>query len=79
MIVGCPPFYAANSRQELLDKIKHYTPKYPSTLSLEVKNLLEQLFRKNPLERLGYGVNGAVNIKNHPWFDKVNWNAILNR
>ena len=27
-------------------------------------------------ERLGFGNNGANDVKAHPWFSKVDWNAI---
>lgn len=30
---------------------------------------------KNPADRIGY--KSASEIKNHPWFEKVNWNALL--
>jgi len=25
------------------------------------------------------GANGVLEIKNHPWFDKVNWNALVGK
>jgi len=28
---------------------------------------------------LGSGVNGALDIKRHPWFQRVDWDAILNK
>jgi hypothetical protein len=31
------------------------------------------------LKRLGSGVNGASDIKKHPWFGRVDWNAIYNK
>jgi len=36
-----------------------------------------RLLDKSPKERLG--VNGADEIKNHPWFDKVNWSALVTK
>lgn len=36
-----------------------------------------RLLEKNPKNRLG--ANGAFEIKGHPWFEKVNWNALLAR
>ena len=36
-----------------------------------------RLLDKNPKERLG--ANGVDEIKNHPWFDKVNWNALVTK
>jgi serum/glucocorticoid-regulated kinase 2 len=47
MTTGMPPFYCSN-RKELFEKIKNWTPKYPSYLSADLKNLLDQLFRKQP-------------------------------
>ena len=44
-----------------------------------MRNLLEHLFQKKPEDRLGYGPKAAQKVKNHVWFEKVNWNAILNK
>jgi hypothetical protein len=54
MIAGIPPFYCSN-RQELFEKIKNGKVKYPQTLSFVVKDLLEGLFTKDPLQRFGFG------------------------
>lgn len=45
--------------------------------SPKLQNLLTRLLEKNPKDRLG--TNGVDEIKNHPWFDKVNWNALLTK
>ena len=90
MVTGQPPYYSSN-RQELFEKIKSFMPKFPGNLSKAIRNLLEQLFAKKPegrqttttsftslcLERLGFF--GAEKIKSHPWFQKVDWNAIQNK
>ncbi len=36
-----------------------------------------KLLEKNPKDRLG--TNGIEEIKGHPWFDKVNWNALVTK
>jgi serum/glucocorticoid-regulated kinase 2 len=36
-----------------------------------------RLLEKNPQNRLGN--KDAEEIKNHPWFEKVNWTALMNR
>jgi serum/glucocorticoid-regulated kinase 2 len=36
-----------------------------------------RLLEKNPRDRLG--ATSAEEIRSHPWFEKVNWNALLNR
>ena len=33
----------------------------------------------NPKKRLGYGVDGAKNIKEHPYFEGINWDDAWNR
>ncbi|CAD8073895.1 unnamed protein product [Paramecium sonneborni] len=76
MITGMPPYYS-NQRSELFEQIKFSFPKYPQSLSSVLKNLLEGLFQKQPEKRLGY--NGAQEIKSHPWFEKVNWDYILQK
>jgi len=43
MTTGYPPYYC-NSRQELFERIKTQTPKYPSTISKNLRTLLEGLF-----------------------------------
>jgi len=78
MLTGLPPFYTPN-REDLFQKIKYYTLKYPAYLSFNAKSLLEGLFRKEPDKRLGGGPNDAEDIKAHPWFEGVNWDAFLRK
>lgn len=76
MIVGIPPFYCQN-RMELFHKIKHSNPNFPKHISNSTKQFLEQLLEKDPSKRLG--VNGAQAIKDHPWFENVNWDYIYHK
>jgi len=78
MLTGLPPFYTSD-REELFDRIKFGTIKYPEKFSPSVKDLLNGLFIKDPDKRLGSGVDGAKNIKTHPWFSGVNWDALLKK
>jgi len=74
MLVGIPPFYTQN-RQELFEKIKFVSPKYPNYLSATAKNLVESLLKKDPNKRLGSG-RGASDIKEHPWFANIAWDKM---
>lgn len=76
MIIGIPPFYSRD-RKVLLNNIATSSPKYPSQLPENLRSILEGLLCKDPKTRLGR--NSADEIKNHPWFEKVNWNAILEK
>jgi serum/glucocorticoid-regulated kinase 2 len=46
-------------------------------VSMKLQSILKGLLEKNPKDRLGY--NSSDEIKNHPWFEKVNWNALLTK
>lgn len=76
MISGLPPFYTTN-RDELFEKIKFGQLKYPAYITANCRSLLENLFQKNPDKRLG--VNGAKEVKTHPWFANVNWKMLINK
>lgn len=76
MLCGIPPFYT-NNRQELFERIKFAGPKYPSYLSANAQNILENLLRKDPAKRLG--ANSADEVKTHPWFKGVNWDMLYQK
>jgi serine/threonine protein kinase len=78
MLTGLPPFYTTD-REQLFQKIKFGTLKYPPYLSNNAKNLLEGLFRKDPEKRLGGGPSDAEEIKAHPWFEGVDWDSYLRK
>lgn len=78
MLTGLPPFYTPN-REELFEKIRFYTLKYPTYLSQNVRSLLDGLFKKDPEKRLGGGTNDADEIKSHPWFEGLDWDALYRK
>ena len=78
MLTGMPPFYAKD-RDKLFKTIKTGSVKFPKYLSKEAVSLLEQLFIKDPDKRLGSGENGVNDIKNHPFFASIDWDAILEK
>lgn len=76
MITGLPPFYTTN-REELFERIKFGQLKFPAYITSNCRNIMENLFQKNPEKRLG--AHGAKDVKSHPWFANVNWKALLNK
>ena len=78
MLTGLPPFYTSD-REELFDRIKFGSIKYPDYFTPSAKDLLNGLFLKNPEKRLGSGPDGIKNIKTHLWFSGVNYDAFLRK
>ena len=78
LLTGLPPYYTSD-REELFDRIKLSSVKYPSNFSPNVRDLLNGLFQKDPEQRLGNGPDGAKAIKSHPWFAGVDWDALYRK
>lgn len=76
MLCGLPPFYSKD-REKLYKNIKHADPRldFPF-LSESARDLLTKLLDKDPAKRLGSSDRDAQDIKEHPWFDCINWDAI---
>jgi serum/glucocorticoid-regulated kinase 2 len=45
--------------------------------SPKLQDLLKKLLKKDPNARLGH--NGSKEIRDHPWFEKLNWDNLLNK
>lgn len=70
-----PPFYTANHmktyRRILREKVK-----YTSSFSSKAKSFIGALCKKKPSTRLGVCAGGLSKVKNHPFFDKFDWEAL---
>ena len=76
MLVGLPPFYSKD-RDKLYQNIKYAEPKLDyDFLTPDAKDLCAGLLHKDPNQRLGSGENDAEDIKNHPWFECIDWKKI---
>ncbi|KAG8123647.1 hypothetical protein E2320_019079 [Naja naja] len=51
----------------------------PQFLSIEAQSLLRALFKRNPSNRLGAGLDGVEEIKRHPFFATIDWNKLYRR
>lgn len=79
LMVGNPPFRGANSAiiQHSIVKQKVTMPYF---LSLEAKDLLARLLRKDPAKRLGSNMPKDLDtIKNHRFFRKIDWKKLAAR
>jgi len=86
MLTGLPPFYTSEvcvngqfNRELLFNNIKGAELKYPRYLNPVVVDLLKGFFIRDPDARLGGSPRDAEEIKEHEWFEDVNWNDLLQK
>ncbi|XP_068154174.1 cAMP-dependent protein kinase catalytic subunit 2 isoform X3 [Drosophila tropicalis] len=79
-VAGRSPF-AAHNRDVILMYSKICLGEYrvPTYFTPQMKNLIEGLMQVDTSKRLGNSNEGAIEIKNHPWFQGVDWFAVLNQ
>jgi len=78
MLTGSPPFYS-RTRERLFAKILHAELEIPRELSRHAKSLLAALLERDPTYRLGSSPEDAAEVKAHPFFAGVDWEALLER
>ncbi|XP_018024683.1 microtubule-associated serine/threonine-protein kinase 2-like isoform X2 [Hyalella azteca] len=78
-LVGCVPFFG-ETPEELFAHTVNDDIEWPEESDWPVddtaKDLITALLTHNPLDRLGT-VGGAAEIKEHPFFQPIDWNQIL--
>ena len=78
MFTGKLPFKFKYDAQYSLDIYKKKII-YPSWIEENAKDLIANLLSIDPNKRLGNGINGADNIKKHPFFNNVDWDKALKK
>ncbi|XP_051121103.1 serine/threonine-protein kinase D6PKL2-like [Andrographis paniculata] len=76
LLHGKTPFRGAGNRETLFNVVGQPL-KFPdgSAISFAAKDLIKGLLAKDPQKRLGFK-RGATEIKQHPFFESVNWALI---
>ena len=75
LLYGKTPFKGNGNRETLLNVVGH-SLKFPDgAVSFAAKDLIRGLLVKDPHKRLGFK-RGATEIKQHPFFESVNWALI---
>lgn len=76
MLVGESPF-PGDDEEEVFDSIVNEEVRYPRFLSPQSASLIQKLLQKNPELRLGSGEEDAAEIKRHPFYQGMKWDALL--
>ncbi|XP_050549826.1 atypical protein kinase C isoform X1 [Spodoptera frugiperda] len=84
MLAGRSPFDIAqaadnpdqNTEDYLFQVILEKTIRIPRSLSVKAASVLKGFLNKNPVERLGCGENGFLDIVSHPFFKSIEWEML---
>ncbi|KAL5501614.1 PKC1 [Sanghuangporus vaninii] len=78
MLLGQSPF-RGDDEDEIFDAILEDEPLYPITMPRDAVSILQKLLTRDPNRRLGSGKGDADEIKAHPFFKDVEWDAVLQK
>ncbi|CAE7018990.1 for [Symbiodinium sp. CCMP2456] len=77
LMSGHPPFESAYPMQ-IYAKVTKGIGKvaFPSVMKGHCKNLVENLLKNDPSDRLAMRKGGVANVKSHPWFEDMDWDRL---
>ncbi|XP_043925426.1 ribosomal protein S6 kinase alpha-2 isoform X2 [Protopterus annectens] len=78
MLTGSLPFQGKD-RKETMALILKAKLGMPQFLSPEAQGLLRALFKRNPSNRLGAGLDGVEELKRHCFFATIDWNKLYRK
>jgi protein kinase A len=78
MVAGYPPFYG-NEPVQIAKKIVSGNLRFPAHFSVKLKDLLKNLIQVDLTKRIGNLKNGVSDIKQHRWFNKIDWMAVYEK
>ncbi|KAI0061398.1 AGC/Akt protein kinase [Artomyces pyxidatus] len=76
MLSGLPPFYD-ESTDKMYEKILRDPLVFGEDIGSRARSILTGLLTRDPAQRLG--VNGAEEIKRHPFFEKIDWRRLIQK
>ncbi|XP_065908998.1 cAMP-dependent protein kinase catalytic subunit beta-like [Dysidea avara] len=83
MVRGIPPFYGSSDdvifKRIVECKASSKNECYHHSVCICLKDLLGRLIQVDLSKRIGNLKNGVTDIKDHVWFDKINWVALANK
>jgi serine/threonine protein kinase len=78
MLASYPPFYDEDPMKTYA-KIMQGNINFPSHFSKEAISIIKRLLQQKPTKRMGVTKGGADEIKQHPWFARFDWDALLQK
>ncbi|KAI9315794.1 kinase-like domain-containing protein [Zopfochytrium polystomum] len=78
MLIGRYPFHG-EEESDILDAIMADAIEYPTNMPKDTLSLLQGLLKKDPTRRLGGGRLDAEEVRRHPYFAGVDWEAFMRK
>jgi protein kinase A len=76
---GKSAFYRPDRKQiEMFKYIVRTDYELPPDMDETSKDLIKKLLVRNPAHRLGNISHGSKDIRDHPWFEEMNWTKLKN-
>lgn len=75
---GRPPF-SGPSLLQIFDKIVKCQFSIPDHFSLGLTDLIDKIFQLEVKKRIGCSDKGVEEVKEHPWFQLLNWQALFEK
>ncbi|KAG9282369.1 cGMP-dependent protein kinase 1 isoform X1 [Astyanax mexicanus] len=75
LLVGSPPF-SSSEPQKIYARILDGVMKFPPYMGEGARSLISKLCRPRPGQRLGNTKNGIKDVRNHRWFNSINWHKL---
>lgn len=81
MLTGINPFKTGQdlSLVEKMNEILNKEIPIPKKLSVEARDFLKQILKKDPAQRLGCRAGGVEELKAHPFFRSIDWDELYNK
>lgn len=82
LLTGASPFTVEgekNSQHDISQRILKAPVPVPNSVQSDVRDFILKLLVKEPRKRLGGGINDAKEIKQHPFFKKIDWDLLAKK
>jgi serine/threonine protein kinase len=76
MVAGYPPFYHEDP-MKLYENILVCKPRFSASFDPNCKDLVKRLLTPDLSKRFGNLKDGVLDIKNHAWFQGLEWDKML--
>ena len=77
-MLACYPPFTSKKPVNIYKKIVEGRIVFPRHVTPTARDLISQLLRLKPDLRIGMTKGGVKDIKNHPWFEGFDWDALYN-